>query len=391
MNIKQEIDVLKQELINLRRDFHKYPELGFQEFRTSKIISDYLEKCGLEVRRGVAKTGVVGLLRGTKPGKTILLRSDMDALPVLEENDIPFKSVNKGVMHACGHDGHMAMLLIAAKILSNHKDEIKGNIKFVFQPNEEDAGAQIMVSEGILENPKVDAALGIHLWSLIETGKIGMVPGPIMASSYYFRLIIKGKGGHGGAPHRAINPINPAANIIQAIKTMQSDELDPLKPTIITVCKINCGTKSIIIPEKIELEGSIRCLHDGTEEVQERFEEIVKNICEAHKTTYKLEFKCGNILLNNDTRMTELVKEIAADVVGKENIKDSNVSVMLGEDFAEFTERVPGAFYFVGISDEEKETDYPHHHPKFNINEDMLPIGVEMHVRGALKYLNKNI
>lgn len=391
MNIKQEIDVLKQELINLRRDFHRYPELGFQEFRTSKIISDYLEKCGLEVRREVAKTGVVGLLRGTQPGKTILLRSDMDALPVLEENDIPFKSVNKGVMHACGHDGHIAMLLIAAKILSNHRDKIKGNIKFVFQPNEEDAGAQIMVREGILEDPKVDAALGIHLWSLIKTGEIGIVPGPIMASSYYFKLIIKGKGGHGGAPHRAINPINPAANIIQAIKTMQSDELDPLKPTIITVCKINCGTKSIIIPEKIELEGSIRCLHDGTKEVQKRFEEVVKNICEAHKTTYELEFKCGNILLNNDARMTELVKEIAADVVGKENIKDSNVSVMLGEDFAEFTERVPGAFYFVGISDKEKRTDYPHHHPKFNIDEDMLSIGVEMHVRGSLEYLNKNI
>ena len=391
MNIKYEIENLKTELISLRRDFHKYPELGFEEYRTSEIIANYLEECGLEVKKNIAKTGVLGLLRGSQPGPTILLRSDMDALPVVEENDLPFKSVNEGIMHACGHDGHMSMLLVAAKILSKYRDEIKGNIKFAFQPNEEDAGAEIMIGEGILEDPKVDAALGIHLWSPIETGKIGIVPGPIMASSYYFKLVIHGKGGHGGAPHTAIDPISCAINIMQTAQTMQTKELDALEPTIITFCKINCGTSPIIIPEKIEIEGSLRCLHEGTEEVQKRFEEIIKNLCEAHRTTYELEFKCGNILLSNDLEMTELVKRAGAEVVKKENVLDSKISVMLGEDFAEFCVRVPSAFYFVGVADKERGTDYPHHHPRFNIDEEALPIGVEMHIRGALEYLNRKI
>lgn len=388
MDIKKEIELLKEELINLRRDFHKYPELGFQEYRTSEIIANYLEKCGLVVKSGVAKTGVVGLLKGKEEGPTILLRSDMDALPVDEENDISFKSVNKGVMHACGHDGHISMLLIAAKILAKHKDEIKGNVKFVFQPNEEDAGAEIMIGEGILENPHVDAALGMHLWSYIETGKIGIVSGPIMASSYYFKLVIHGKGGHGGAPHMAIDPISCATNIMQTVQTMQAEEVDTLKPTVITFCKINCGSSPIIIPERIELEGSIRCLHNGTEEVQQRFEEIIEGVCKTHRTTYDLEFKCGNILLSNDENMTELIKAAGSEVVKEENVLENNISVMIGEDFAEFSVRVPSAFYFVGTGNKEKGTDYPHHHPHFNIDEESLPIGVEMHIRGALNYLN---
>ncbi len=388
MNIKSEIKNLREELIRLRRDFHMYPELGFQEFRTSGIVADYLEKCGLEVKRNVAKTGVVGLLKGHQPGATIVLRSDMDALPVTEETGLPFKSLNEGVMHACGHDGHMSMLLVAAKILSNHREEIKGNIKFVFQPNEEDAGAEVMIQEGILEDPKVDAALGLHLWSPIETGKIGIVPGPIMASSYYIKLVVHGKGGHGGAPHTAINPISCAMDIMQAAQRMQTQELDIMEPTVITFCKINAGTSQNIIPEKVELEGSLRCLHEGTEEVQKRFKELVKSVCDAHRTTYELEFKCGNILLSNDANIAQLVKNAAAEAVGKDNILDSKISVMLGEDFAEFCVRVPSAFYFVGVADKEKGTHYPHHHPRFSIDEDALSIGVEMHIRGALEYLN---
>ena len=387
MDFKAEVKKFKDELISLRRDFHKHPELGFQEYRTSEIVAKYLEDCGLEVKRTVAQTGVVGLLRGERPGPTILLRSDMDALPVSEENDIPFKSVNEGIMHACGHDGHMAMLLVAAKILSQHKDEINGNVKFVFQPNEEDAGAEIMINEGILEDPHVDAALGIHLWSPIESGKIGVVAGPLMASSYYFKLTIHGKGGHGGAPHMSVDPISCGVSIMHMVQNMQTKELDAMKPTVITFCKINCGTSPIIIPEKIEIEGSIRCLHNETEEVQKRFEQIIKGLCEVHKTTYELEIKCGNILLSNDAKMAELVEKAGIQTVGEENIVSSNIRVMLGEDFAEFCTRVPGTFYFVGVSNKEKGTDYPHHHPRFNIDEDALLIGVEMHLRGVVEYL----
>jgi len=388
MKVKKEIKNLHDRLIQLRRDFHKHPELGFEEHRTSEIIAKYLEECGFEVKRGLAKTGVVGLLKGNQPGPTLLLRSDMDALPIQEKNDVPFKSINDGKMHACGHDAHMAMLLIAAKILSNHRDDIKGNIKFVFQPNEEDAGAELMIEDGVLENPKVDAALGLHVWSQIKTGRIAVVDGPVMASSYYFKLTIKGKGGHGGAPHTSIDPIICAANLIQAVQSIQTREVDALKPTVITFGKIHCGTFNIIIPEKIELEGSIRCLHEDDEEVRRRFEEITKNICAAFRTKYELEFKCGNRLLSNDYEMAEFVKSIAERVVNPENIIGSEIRMMVGEDFAEFALKAPSAFYFVGTGNQEKGTDYPHHNPRFNIDEDALRIGVEMHVRTALEYFN---
>jgi amidohydrolase len=294
-------------------------------------------------------------------------------------------------MHACGHDGHIAMLLVAAKILSNYRDKIKGNIKFIFQPNEEGAGgAETMVKEGILENPHVDAALGMHIWSPIDTGKIGIVSGPIMGSSYYFKLTVNGKGGHGGAPHTSIDPVICAANIIQTVQTIQTREIDVLKPTVITFCKIKGGSFNIIIPDKIELEGSIRCLYKESKEVQERFKRIIKNICEAHRTTFNLKFKCGNRLLSNEVSMTELVKAVAEKVVKPRDIQTSNIRMLIGEDFAEFALKVPSAFYFLGTGNKEKKTDYPHHHSRFNIDEDSLPIGVEMHIRTALKYLNSS-
>ena len=388
MDIKKEIAALNDELISLRRDFHQHPELGFEEFRTGKIVAEYLENLGLEVERNVAKTGVVGLLRGNQPGKTIALRTDMDALPVEEQTGLEFESQTKGLMHACGHDGHLAMMLIAAKVLSSKKDKIKGNIKFIFQPNEEDAGAEIMIGEGILENPKVDAAIGIHLWSPIESGKVGVLTGPLMASSYYFKLSINGKGGHGGAPHTAISPILAGIDMIKAIQGMVTNEIDALKPTIVTFGKFNSGTFNIIIPETAEIEGSLRCLHPDTEAVQERMREIIESVSKIHGAKASIEFKCGNGLVNNDPEMTALVREVAENNVGKENILTSDISVMLGEDFSAFSDRVPSTFIFLGVANEEKGTDYPHHHPKFNIDENVLPIGVEMHVRTALEYLN---
>ncbi|MFW9996997.1 MAG: M20 family metallopeptidase [Candidatus Odinarchaeota archaeon] len=376
-------------MISLRRDFHRHPELGFKEERTSAIIADYLGKLGLEVKTGVAKTGVTGLLKGTGPGPTLLLRSDMDALPIQEKNDLPFKSVNPGVMHACGHDAHVSMLLIAARILSNHKNEINGSIKFAFQPNEEEAGAELMVEAGVLEDPKVDAALGLHVASTLRSRKVGIIDGPIMASSWYFKLQIRGKGGHGGMPHSSIDPIICATYIIQAVQTIQTRETSALDPTVITFGKIHAGTMNIVIPEKVDLEGSIRCLHPNREEVHSRFEEIIKNICSAFRCTYELEFKCGNRLLVNDWTMSSLVKSVADQVVGSGNVVGEEIRTMVGEDFAEFSLRVPSAFYFIGTGNAEKETDFPHHHPRFNIDEDVLQIGVEMHVRTVLEFFKR--
>lgn len=389
MKIKKEIQDLTDELIELRRDFHKHPELGFQEFRTSEIIKKYLTECGLEVS-SVAKTGVVGLLRGKQPGKTLLLRADMDALPVQEQNDLPYKSIYEGKMHACGHDGHMAMLLVAAKILARHKDEFKGNIKFVFQPNEEDAGARFMVEEGILENPTVDAAMAIHLWSPIESGKIGISAGPVMAEHFNFKLILEGVGGHTSAPHSSIDPIICAANIIQTVQVIQTREVDALKPTLILFGKINGGTASNIIPDKVELEGTIRCLYDGgnegVEQPRARFERIVKGICEAHRIKFDLQFIPSNYIVNNDPQFSEFViKEIEKNM-GKE-IQVIPYVCMGGEDFSEFCQDRPGALVFIGTGNPDKKTNYPHHHPNFNIDEDTLSIGTEIHIRTALAYL----
>ncbi|WP_041721053.1 M20 metallopeptidase family protein [Alkaliphilus metalliredigens] len=386
MNIREEIKHYTQELIDLRRDFHQHPELGFEEFRSSQIIQNYLIKCGIEVKK-IAKTGVVGVLKGNEKGPTVLLRADMDALPIHEENDIAYKSIYEGKMHACGHDGHMAMLLIAAKILSKQKKHINGNIKFVFQPNEEDAGAAEMIREGVLENPTPDVAIGAHLWSSIETGKIGIAEGPIMASSEYFWLKIIGKGGHGGAPHESIDPIICASNIIQEVQAIQSRRINVItEPTVITFGSIQGGSFPIIIPETVELKGSIRCLHNELEKIKELFERKIRCQCQSDETTYELSYKCGNGLLSNDPKTTKLVKDVAVKVVDKDNLV-SDVKVMLGEDFSEFSASVPSCFYFIGAGNVKKQTDYFHHHPRFNIDEDALLIGVEIHVRTALDYL----
>lgn len=391
MKIKEEVSNLNNELIELRRDFHMHPEQGFEELRTSKIISDYLASLGLEVKRGIAKTGVVGLLRGKKDGRTILLRAEIDALPIQEENEIPYKSVNKGKMHACGHDGHVAMLLVAAKVLSQHKNEINGNIKFVFQPAEEIAGgAKFMIEEGVLEDPHVDAASGIHLRTPLKSGQIGITPGPTMAGVDFFKLVIKGEGGHTGYPHSSVDPIIAAANVITTIQIIQTREVNALKPLLIMFGRMEAGTAPNIIPGKVKLEGTIRYLYEGGQEDEKRFERIISGICKAHGTKYELEFIPSNRMLNNNPELTELVRSVALKLVRSQNDIISDARNMGGEDFSEFALRVPGVFYFIGTGNEEKETTYPHHHPRFNIDEDTLSTGVEMHVRTALAYLSSN-
>lgn len=391
MNISKEISKYEKELIDLRRHFHQYPELGFQEFKTQDFIMDYLERLGLEPKK-MAKTGVVALLKGKGPGKTLLLRADMDALKVEEETEVDYKSKNKGIMHACGHDGHMAMLLIAAKILSENADKFSGNIKFVFQPNEEDAGAYLMVEEGVLENPKVDAAIAIHLWSPIETGKMSIQEGPVMAAMDIFRLEIFGKGGHTALPQEAIDPVYIASQIVVNLLSIQAKEINALTPTTISVAKLVSETAPNIIPGSAELEGTIRYLYkggkDSLEKPLERFERIVKGICETYGASYNLEITPSNFVVDNDARLVNLIKENANNLIGERNIVP--YQTMAGEDFSEFSKNIPSCLFFVGTRNVEKETHYPHHHPRFNIDEDALALGVEMHVRNTLSFLNNN-
>lgn len=392
MDIKEKITAYEDELLTLRRDFHQHPELGYEEHRTASIVTSYLEDLGLEVKR-VCQTGVVGLLRGGQEGKTVMLRADLDALPQQEANDLPYRSVNEGVMHACGHDGHTAVLLVAAKILASLREQLHGNIKFVFQPNEEEAGALDMIKEGVLENPKVDAAFGLHLWTPLKSGEVGLNEGPVMSALEEFELELQGQAGHTGSPHKAIDPIIAAASIIQNLQTLQTRETDPLEPVTIMIGSIQGGSGRNIIADTVKLGGTIRFLFKDEErakkELLEKLERLVDGICHAMRVTYSIRYIPSNPSLLNDPNMVPLVRSAVVDTYGSdERIVDCRN--MAGEDFAEFSQRVPSVFYFIGTGNEEKGTHYPHHHPQFNIDEDTLKFGVELHVRAALRYLNQS-
>jgi amidohydrolase len=390
--IKKRIAELNGELLELRRDFHRYPELGFEEHRTAEVVENYLESLGLSPRR-MAQTGVVALLEGSKSRPVLLLRADMDALPVEEENDVAYKSENKGVMHACGHDAHLAMLLVAAKILSENKNDIPGTIKFVFQPNEEIAGAVDMIEEGVLENPSVDAAMGIHIWAPISSGKIAVSSGPVMGGLDVFKVTIYGKGGHTGVPEDAVDPVLAAADVIQTVQMIQTREISNLKSTIIMFGKIVGGTKSNIIPDSVRLEGSIRFLYpagpDSKEQPTERFIRVVEQVCKTHRCTCEIDIVHENIPLINHDEMAKIAGETAMDVFGGAKCLIDHQTIA-SEDFSEFSTRVPGVFMFLGTGNEKKGTNISHHNPRFNIDEDTMPAGVEMHVKGALNFFQKS-
>jgi amidohydrolase len=386
MEIKKRLLNLKPELTALRRDFHAHPELGFREFRTRAAVKRYLGDMGMPLE-DVAGTGVLGCLQGGSAGKTILLRADMDALPIQEETDLPYRSRTAGIMHACGHDGHTAMLMVAAKVLWEIKRQIAGTIKFVFQPNEEVAGAQQMINAGVMDNPTVDAAFGCHLWNRAATGTIDIRPGPVMAASHYFTLTIRGRGGHAGFAHHSIDPIFVATQIVQAVQAIQTREIDALCPLVIMFTSMRAGTNTTTVPETATLGGSIRLLHAGGNDIRNRFERVIKRSCEAHRADYALEFETGNDLLSNDENMTRLARAAAADVLGDDRRVTGDIRTMAGEDFAAFAAVAPAAFAFVGARDGKAGTVYPHHHPRFTIDEDALIIGAELYVRAALRFL----
>lgn len=386
--IRQRIQDLTEELIQLRRDFHCYPELGFAEHRTAEVIEKYLHKLGLNPKR-MAQTGVVALLQGAKPGPVLLLRADMDALPITEQNSCAYCSKNEGVMHACGHDAHMAMLLIAARILVEKKEELAGSIKFVFQPNEEVAGALAMVEEGVLEDPPVSAAMGIHVWTPLDSGMVAIPTGPVMGGLDVFKLTIHGQGGHTGYPQNAVDPVIAAANLIQTVQIVQTREIDQFQPTIIMFGKISGGTKSNIIPDKVEMEGSIRFLHpqdaQSKEHPTERFKRVVHSVCATHGCKAEIEITPENTPLVNDPRMSKLAQNTAQEVLNEEK-QICSLQTIASEDFSEFSSRVPGVFIFLGAGNKSKGTTVPHHNPCFDIDEQVLPTGVALLVKGALNF-----
>lgn len=389
MDIKEDINKIMPEVINIRRDIHMYPELGFQEFRTSQLIASYLENLGLDVRKNIAQTGVLGILRGKEEGKTILLRADIDALPLEELNDVSYKSKNRGIMHACGHDGHTAILLGTAKILAKYKDQIKGTVKFAFQPAEElpPGGAEPMIKEGILEDPYVDKVYALHLANHLQVGKIAIRKGFFCAQADAFTIKVKGRGGHGSAPDKCIDPIIISTHIVQALQEIPSREIDPHTPFVLSVCKIQSGNTFNVIPEDAEIEGTVRSFDKNLAEmVSKRIETISKNIAEAFRGEAEIEYQFGYPPGKNDEKEAEFVKKIAEEVVGKENVIEDKPS-MGGEDFSYFLEERPGAMFWLGSGNEEKGINHPHHSPYFDFDESAMAIGIEMFVRIVLENL----
>lgn len=389
--IDRQIIELEPEVIRLYRHFHQYPELGFKEFRTAEFIETYLADLGLDPFRS-AGTGVAAVLDSGKPGPTLMLRADMDALPVTEATGLEFASKNPGVMHACGHDAHMAMLLTAARVLADHRPVLKGKIKLVFQPNEEAAGAIHMIEDGIMENPKVDAAMGIHIWSQLPSGQVGISSGTVMGGLDVFRLTITGKGGHTGYPHKAVDPVIAAAGVIQGVQAVQTREMDARDPTVIMFGRLSAGEKANIIPEQVDLEGTIRFLtalpEDSPDNPTQKFIRICQHICEAHLCTCNIDIDHENIPLVNDDQMVQMARQTTVTVFGSPDAVTSS-RYIASEDFSEFSSRVPGVFMFLGCADPAKGTDMSHHHPAFAIDETVLTKGVALHVHGALTFLNK--
>ncbi len=391
--LKSDVDELVPGMVAMRRDLHEHPELAFEEVRTSSIVAQRLQTMGFEVQTGIAKTGVVGLLRGgaSKPGaKTIAIRADMDALPIHELNEIDYRSTIDGKMHACGHDGHTSILLAVADILNKRRAELTGNVKFVFQPAEERiGGAEPMIKKGAMQG--VDGIIGLHLMSDYPLGRVGVRSGPIFASADRLSLTVKGKGGHAAMPETAVDPIVISAHIVTALQTLISRETSPFSPAVITIGIIQAGTAFNIIPESAEMLGTMRAFSaEHRRKLVQRISEIATGIATAMGGSCETEVIDGCPQCVNDARMTEIVHNAAVAAVGEKEVDDNeDVMTTSSDDMAYFLEAVPGCYFIVGAKNEEKGANYPHHHPRFNIDEDAMPIGVEVLTRAAMNFLKE--
>ena len=386
------IEKYLNDIIEIRRDIHANPEIGMEEVRTAALVKTELEKLGLQVQDKVGKMGVVGLLKGNQPGKTILLRADMDCLPMDELIDLPFKSKVTGMMHACGHDVHTAILLGAAKVLSELKDGIKGNIKFVFQPAEEanpTGGARYMIEDGVLENPTVDAAVGLHVWNL-PLGKVGIRTGTMMAQSDRIYITVKGKSSHASQPHNGIDAIVTAGHIITALQTVVSRNVDPMESAVITIGTIHGGSRYNVTCDKVVLEGTVRTFNPEISAIMpNRIKTIAENVATALDAECEVEYVEGYSATVNDEDLANKFIGYFSDAIGEENVLIPNQPASGGEDFSEFTKVVPSVFYWLGMESEINEGKTTLHNPNLLVDERCIPVGIKTMVAGSIDFLNE--
>lgn len=390
-DLRQEAEQLGPQLSAWRRSFHRHPELAFEEHRTAAFVASQLTELGLEVRTGVGKTGVVGLLEGSQPGKTVLVRFDMDALPVQEANETEYASQVAGKMHACGHDGHTAIGLGLATLLARHRDELPGRVKFVFQPAEEiGRGARAMIDDGALEDPVPDVAFGLHVSNSLPLGMVVVQPGPLMAAAAQFRLTVSGRGGHGGMPHETVDALVVAAHIVTAAQTIVSRNVDPAQSAVLTFGTFHAGSAFNVVTGQAELTGTIRALSsDAMDLIEERLRALAEGIAGSFGATIDLVVDRVAPAVINDPAATEIVRGAAIAVMGAEHVITAP-PVMVSEDMSEFLNRVPGCFFFVGSMNSERNLDYPHHHPRFDFDEAALPIGLAILAEATTSFLRRS-
>ncbi|MGG5461791.1 M20 metallopeptidase family protein [Clostridium sp. B9] len=396
INLLNEAKEIKDILIDLRRDFHENPELGFEEWRTSGKIKEFLTNEGIEYIE-TAKTGVCGIIRGTleddsKKDRCIALRSDIDGLPMNDKKSCSYSSKIPGRMHACGHDAHMSILLGAAKLLNRHKDKFSGTVKLLFEPAEETTGgAPLMIEDGVLENPRVQKIIGLHVEETLNVGEIMIKKGVVNAASNPFTIKIKGRGGHGAYPHMAIDPIVMASQVVLGLQTIVSREIKPVNPAVVTVGSINGGTAQNIIPDEVTLKGVIRTMTlEDRAYAKERLKEIATSICKAMRGECEVIIEESYPCLYNDDDMVDLVKETAKEIIGEENVKEQAAPKLGVESFAYFALERESAFYFLGARNEARNIIHSAHNSMFDVDEDLLPIGVSIQSGAALKYLTRD-
>ena len=396
MDFKKMALDIEDQIIKWRRDLHQIPETGLELPETSNYIEQELDKMGIEYKSGVAGSGIVAIIwAGDEDSKTFAVRADMDALNITEETGLDFASTHEGKMHACGHDSHAAMALGVAKIASENKDKLAGNVKIIFQPAEEGpGGAKPMIEEGALEDPKVDAIVGLHIGTIfkeVKPGQIGVSKGATMACLDSFDIEVEGKGGHGAMPHTTVDPVAVSSSIVQELQTLISREITPVRPGVISVCKIHGGSAYNVIPGKVNMEGTARFIHEEQrQQISKRMEELVEKVADARRAKVKFNYHYGYPPVANPEEFTDYFKGVAETVMDNENIIELKEPVMGGEDMAYFLKEVPGTFFFLGGAKEIDGEIYSHHNSKFDIEESVFHLGTALMAKTAFDWLEKN-